>query len=126
MFIPFSSTNHNALVPRATNDDGTANSNLSNGAIIVIVLVASGFAVVMGFAITRFFFTKEDEHNPFTVQDEQMQYMHGLRRRNLVHLKYSMGGVKVSEQEYYSNDLLQSSDVSLAQSSRATSQALSP
>jgi hypothetical protein len=125
MFIPFpAAPNHNALLlPRATNDDGTANSNLSNGAIIVIVLVASGFAVVMGFAITRFFFTKEDEeHNPFIVHDEQMQYMHGLRRRNLEDLKHTMG-VQVSH--YQPNDIA-SSDFSVAQSSRATSQALSP
>jgi hypothetical protein len=52
-----------------------------------------------------------------------MQYMHGLRRRNLDDLKHTMG-VQVSH--YQPNDLGGSSDFSVEQSSRATSQALSP
>jgi hypothetical protein len=49
--------------------------------------------------------------------------MHGLRRRNLDDLKHTMG-VQVSH--YQPNDLGGSSDFSVEQSSRATSQALSP
>jgi hypothetical protein len=123
MFLPSPTTTHHALLARGANDDGTTNANLSNGAIIAIVMISSGFLVLMGFSIMRFFFAKEDEgNNPFVVHDEQMQYMHSLRRRQLDHLKYSMG-VKVSE--YHPNDVA-SSDVSLARSSQATSQAFSP
>jgi hypothetical protein len=134
MIIPSpitTTTSHHALLaPRGANEDGTTNGNLSNSAIIIIVLVSSGFLVVMGYAITRFFFTKEDEHNPHLVHDEQMQYMHSLRRRNLEHLKYSMGmgGMKGSQQQdyhYADDDDVRSSGVSADQSSHA-SKALSP
>jgi len=106
---------------RGANEDGTTNGNLSNAAIIIIVLISSGFLVLMGYSITRFFFSKEEEHNPHLIHDEQMQYMHSLRRRQLDHLKYSMG-VKVSQ--YHPNDLA-SSEVSMERSSQA-SQAFSP
>jgi hypothetical protein len=123
MIIPSPTTRHHALLARGANDDGTTNGNLSNAAIIIIVLVASGFLVLIGFSITRFFFTEDDEQERHIIRDEQMQYMHSLRRRNLEHLKYSMG-VQVSQQNHYPNDL-RSSGVSMEQSSRA-SQALSP
>ena len=121
MFIPSPTTSQHALLARGANDDGTTNANLSNGAIIAIVMISSGFLVLMGFSIMRFFFKKEDEHNPFTVHDEQMQYMHSLRRRQLDHLKYSMG-VKVTE--YHPQDS-RSSEISMERSSQA-SQAFSP
>jgi hypothetical protein len=122
MFIPSPTTVHHALLARGANDDGTTNSNLSNGAIIAIVMISSGFLVLMGFSIMRFFFAKEDEVNPFVVHGEQMEYMQSLRRRQLDHLKYSMG---VEVTEYHPNDVA-SSEVSMARSSQATSQAFSP
>ena len=66
---------------RSANDNGTSNSNLSSGAIIVIVLVAAGFAVLIGFSTTRFFFNKND-HDPRETSDEQTQHMREVRRRN--------------------------------------------
>lgn len=69
------------LYARATNDNGTANSNLSDGAIIVIVLVAAGFAVLLGYSTTRFFH-KQDDSNHLTTNDEQAQYMREVRQRS--------------------------------------------
>jgi hypothetical protein len=42
------------LCPRGANSNGTSNSNFSDGAIIIIVLVASGFAALIDFSITRY------------------------------------------------------------------------
>jgi uncharacterized protein YneF (UPF0154 family) len=82
---------HYQLFPRGANSNGTSNSNLSDGAIIIIVLVASGFAVLIGFSITRFYFDKESSDKGRAVNDEQLQYMHSVRRHNLDSLAYSMG-----------------------------------
>jgi hypothetical protein len=124
MIVPSHVTRHHALSPRGTNDNGTANSNLSNGAIIVIVLVAAGFLVLIGFSVTRFFFDKDDEMERHTYRDEQMQHMHSLRRRNFEDLKHSIG-VYVSPQQHYHPGDLRSSGVSMDQSSHA-SRAFSP
>lgn len=74
---------HHPLLSRGTNATGTSNSNLSDGAIIVIVLVAAGFAVLVGFSITRFYFDKDKPDDTRPLGDEQMQYMHSVRQRNL-------------------------------------------
>lgn len=92
---PMPPLNHH-LLPRGSNDNGTANSNLSDGAIIIIVLVAAGFAVLVGFSITRFYFDKDQPDKARPLGDEQLQYMHSVRRRNLEFLGYG-GGVRRSE-----------------------------
>jgi hypothetical protein len=61
MFLPDHSHDLSTLSnlhPRAANSDGTINSNLSDGAIIIIVLVAAGFSVLLGYSMTRFFQAK--------------------------------------------------------------------
>jgi hypothetical protein len=79
------------LLRRGANSNGTINSNLSDGAIIIIVLVASGFAVLIGFSITRFYFDKDSPDKGRALDDEQLQYMHSVRRRNLGDLAFSLG-----------------------------------
>jgi hypothetical protein len=82
------------LFPRGKNASGTDNSNLSDGAIIIIVLVAAGFAVLIGFSITRFYFDKDQPDKARPLGDEQLQYMHAVRRRNLDGLQGSGSGRK--------------------------------
>lgn len=82
---------HRHLAPRGENSNGTTNSNLSDGAIIIIVLVAAGFAVLVGFAITRFYFDKDQPDRARPLGDAQMQYMHSVRRRNLDSLGFGPG-----------------------------------
>jgi hypothetical protein len=79
------------LLPRGANSNGTFNSNLSDGAIIVIVLVAAGFAVLVGFSITRFYFDEESPGKDIAVGDEQLRYMHSVRQRNMRNLGLEMG-----------------------------------
>jgi hypothetical protein len=81
----------NQVFARRANSNRTNNSNLSDGAIIIIVLVASGFAVLIGFSITRFYFDKGSPDKGRAVNDEQLQFMHSVCRRNLDRLAYSMG-----------------------------------
>jgi hypothetical protein len=69
------------LIPRAANSDGTTNSNLSDGAIIVIVLVATGFSVLLGYSMTRFFHSKDDSDG-LVANDEQARYMREVRQRS--------------------------------------------
>jgi hypothetical protein len=69
------------LIPRAANSDGTTNSNLSNGAIIIIVLVAAGFSVLLGYSMTRFFHSKDDSDG-LVANDEQVRYMREVRQRS--------------------------------------------
>jgi len=123
MTIPSSATGYHVLLSRGANDDGTTNSNLSNGAIIVIVLVAAGFLVLIGFSVTRFYFSKDEELEQHTYRDEQVQYMHSLRRRNREDLSHNLG-IKASRQLYHS-DNLRAFDDGLDQSSRAST-AFSP
>jgi len=126
MIIPSpTAEQHHILSTRGTNNNGTANSNLSNAAIIVIVLVAAGFAVLIGFSITRFFVTKDEELERHTYHDDQKAYMQSLRRRNFDHLKYGVD-VKVSGQEHYDPPDLRASGVTTEQSSRGRSPAFSP
>ena len=82
---------HHHLVNRGANSNGTSNSNLSDGAIIVIVLVAAGFAVLVGYSITRFYFDKDQPDKAKPLGDEQLQYMHSVRRRNLKGLGFGAG-----------------------------------
>jgi hypothetical protein len=69
------------LISRAANSDGTTNSNLSDGAIIVIVLVAAGFSVLLGYSMTRFFHRKDDSDG-LVANDEQARYMREVRQRS--------------------------------------------
>ena len=82
---------HHHLVTRGANSNGTTNSNLSDGAIIVIVLVAAGFAVLVGYSITRFYFDKDSPDRARPLDDAQLQYMHSVRRRNLEGLGFGLG-----------------------------------
>jgi len=82
---------HYNLFARGANSNGTTNSNLSDGAIIVIVLVASGFAVLVGYSITRFYFDKDTPDRSRAASDEQLQYMHSMRRRNMENLTLELG-----------------------------------
>lgn len=94
---------HYHLITRGANSNGTSNSNLSDGAIIIIVLVASGFAVLVGYSITRFYFDKDPPDRGKAVSDEQLQYMHSMRRRNLENLAYGLGmkeGYRSSESQF--------------------------
>lgn len=79
------------LIGRGANSNGTSNSNLSDGEIIIIVLVASGFAVLIGFSVTRFYFDKDARDEGRAVGDEQLQYMHSVRQRNLDSLAVALG-----------------------------------
>lgn len=81
MIIPQHFYAPSTLYARATNDNGTTNSNLSDGAIIVIVLVAAGFAVLLGYSTTRFFY-KRDDNDHLTTNDEQARYMREVRQRS--------------------------------------------
>jgi hypothetical protein len=69
------------LISRAANSDGTTNSNLSDGAIIIIVLVAAGFSVLLGYSMTRFFQAKNDSDG-LVANDEQVRYMREVRQRS--------------------------------------------
>ena len=94
---------HYHLITRGANSNGTSNSNLSDGAIIIIVLVASGFAVLVGYSITRFYFDKDTPDRSRAVGDEQLQYMHSMRRRNLENLASGLGmkeGYRSSESQF--------------------------
>jgi hypothetical protein len=89
MILPVTYQNHNShhlsttstLLPRAANSDGTTNSNLSDGAIIIIVLVAAGFSVLLGYSMTRFFQSKNDSEG-LVANDEQVRYMREVRQRS--------------------------------------------
>ena len=85
--------NHH-LLRRGANSNGTTNSNLSDGAIIVIVLVAAGFAVLIGYSITRFYLDKDQPDRARPLGDAQLQYMHSVRRRNLDSLGFGPGAKK--------------------------------
>lgn len=82
---------HHRLINRGADDNGTTNGNLSDGAIIIIVLVAAGFAVLVGFSITRFYFDKDQPDKAQPLGDEQLQYMHSVQRRNLDSLGFGRG-----------------------------------
>lgn len=81
MTIPAS--DHLTLAPRGTNDNGTNNSNIPTEAIIVIVLVAAGFVVLIGYSITRFFSSQHNFRDPPSAGEEQVQHMRTVRQRNL-------------------------------------------
>lgn len=79
------------LNSRATNNDGTSNSNLSSAAIIIIVLVCAGFAVLVGYSTTRFFYNQEDGEDQITMQDVQERYMREVRQHNLQRIRSELG-----------------------------------
>jgi hypothetical protein len=84
MFLPDHSHDLSTLSnlhPRAANSDGTINSNLSDGAIIIIVLVAAGFSVLLGYSMTRFYQAKNDSDG-LVANDEQVRYMREVRQRS--------------------------------------------
>ncbi|KAH9845622.1 hypothetical protein Tdes44962_MAKER06457 [Teratosphaeria destructans] len=59
-------------------------ANLSNSAIIVIILVGAGLGLLMFYAIARFFFmtkTDDGDQSRFMPQPEQAQYMSSVRTR---------------------------------------------
>jgi hypothetical protein len=100
MFLPDHSHDLTTLHPRAANSDGTTNSNLSDGAIIIIVLVAAGFSVLLGYSMTRFFQAKNDSDG-LVANDEQVRYMREVRQRSAQRLgvnqhqdqaRYARGG----------------------------------
>jgi len=81
MIIPHLFAASSTLETRATNDNGTANSNLSSGIIILLVLVAAGFAVLVGYSTMRFFNNESDSYWHGR-SEEQEQYMRDVRQRN--------------------------------------------
>lgn len=102
------------LLRRRANSNGTSNSNLSDGAIIIIVLVAAGFAVLIGFSVTRFYFDKDSPDKGRAVGDEQLQYMHSVRRQNLNSLAFGLG-----MKDGYRSGVSQFSNVDLDSGERA-------
>lgn len=82
---------HQHLTVRGANSNGTTNSNLSDGAIIIIVLAAAGFAVLVGYSVTRFYFDKDQPDRARPLGDAQLQYMLSVRRRNLDSLGFGLG-----------------------------------
>lgn len=85
MIILFS--RHDMHAPRGTNDNGTSNGNLPTGAIIVFVLLAAGFAVLVGYSITRFYFRQDYVYGQRSYGYEQARYMRAVRQRNVRSLR---------------------------------------
>jgi hypothetical protein len=54
---------------------------LPDGAVIVIVLLCAGFAVLIGYSATRFYFQDYNDIDRHTVNVDQAQYMREVRDR---------------------------------------------
>ncbi|KAF2721695.1 hypothetical protein K431DRAFT_66313 [Polychaeton citri CBS 116435] len=72
------------LIKRGKNGNNTDNTNLPNGAIIVLVLVGAGFLVLCGWAVTRHFYADigGPASNHLADGFSQAQYMRDVRLRN--------------------------------------------
>jgi len=73
-------------------DNNDTKYAIAPGAIIIIVILAAGFCVCIGYAIARLFMTADEEESPRN--PDQDRYMREVRVRRMVDLEALCYGPK--------------------------------